>query len=56
MFPYPLPHSPLGVPYPLPNSPFGRPLSKKCIYLLRMCIFFCNFARYFEMNEQFQQD
>ena len=43
-------------PYPLPNSPLGRPLSKKFIYLLRMCIFFCNFARYFEMNEQFQQD
>ena len=53
MFPYPLPNSPLGVPYPLPNSPFGRPLSKKCTALLRMCIFFCNFARYFEMNEQF---
>ena len=42
-------------PCPLPNSPFGRPLSKKCIYLLHMCIFFCNFARYFEMHEQFNK-
>ena len=29
---------------------------EKTFRLLRMCIFFCNFARYFEMNEQFQHD
>ena len=26
--------------------------NEKTFRLLRMCIFFCNFARYFEMNEQ----
>ena len=26
--------------------------NEKTFLLLRMCIFFCNFARYFEMHEQ----